>query len=520
MKVNRKIIRVLLFAFLLYSIAFGTRSIPVLAQNPPGWSAQQRIPGYNNDTNPPVLIADQNRTVHAFTSQQVGDNGKEIAVVYSQWTPEQGWTDPVDILLSPIKNEARLLSVFLDKTGLFHVIFFGGDNIEANIYYSQAPAIKAGQVSAWSKPELVGESALNPEDGVIIGDDNGYLVIVYSGTRNGNGLYAIYSTDGGNTWSNPESIFMTNDDILYPFDSQVYYEQLGQVYIVWSVYNSAGNGASVYYSKYDIGQGKWTDPFQLATGVGLGVGLPDVIKIQGDVIVTYYDSSANAQWMVQSSDEGQTWTEPVRIAPLHIGRNGAVSLALDSKNVLHLLFGERIPGTGGPDIHGMWHVLWENGRFSEAEAVVSGPLVTDSQGDKSFDPYAASAVIVQGNILLDTWRTDPGPQSKSNGVWYSFTTLDAPELPISTLAAPQSTQSVPPTPTLERFISTPTPTIKFLQEGSTGDSSPGNAASLNQPALSLGTGLIPATLFITIIVIISFARRQNHERGRKSKEIE
>jgi hypothetical protein len=508
---NTKILYLLLSISLVFT-AIGLNSLTVLAQSDTAWSPQQRIPGYSNNTNPPILIADQNRTVHAFTSQQVGDNGKEIAVVYSQWTPEQGWTDPVDILLSPDKHEARLLSAYLDKTGMFHVIFFGGDNTEANIYYSSAPAVNAGQVNAWSTPELVGEGALNPENGVISGDNKGNLVIVYSGIRDGNGLYAIYSNDAGNSWSNPESVYLTNDEQLFPFDSRMYNSGSGQQYLVWSLYNTAGNGVAVYFSMFDMSEGKWSDPIQLASGAGLGVGLPDVIEYRGNVLVTYYNSDANAQWMVESSDQGQSWTEPVRIAPDHIGRNGAASLAIDSNNSLHLFFGERIPGSGSPDIHGMWHVLLENNGFSNPEAVVSGPQVHDLQGDKSFDPYGARAVILQGNIVMVTWRTDPGPQSKSNGVWYSYISLNAPELPISTFTTPQLTPSVIPTQTLTNVLPTPTPPIKVLlanQNGNFGNSPPGNYASINETAFPLVIGLIPATLLISLVLITYYMRQHN-----------
>jgi hypothetical protein len=515
MKFTTKILYSFIFAFLLFLTDVEKSGLPVLAQGTPSWSPQQRIPGFSNDTNPPVLIADKNKTVHAFTSQQVGDTGKEIAVVYCQWTLDGGWTDPVDILLSPIKHEARLLSAFLDQAGMFHVIFFGGDNTEANIYYSKAPAVSAGQVYAWSTPTLIGEGALNPENGAISGDDKGNLVIVFSGVRDGNGLYAIYSNNSGVTWSNPVSIFLTNDDQFFPFDTRIYMGQSGQLYAVWSLYNQAGLGLSVYFSRCDLDQGKWSDPFQLASGAGLGVGLPDVIVYQGNVVVTYYNSDANAQWMVQSSDRGQTWTEPARVAPDHIGRNGAISLVIDSDNVLHLLFGERIPGSGSPDIHGMWHVQMENSHFSDPAPVVSGPLITDSQGDKSFDPFGASAIIVQGNKLLVTWRTDPGPQSKSNGVWYSYTTLNAPELPISTLSAPPLTLNNNPTLTLSNNLPTPTQPDKVLssyKNGNFENSIPGNNASLENPTFPLMIGLIPVAIFIFFVFIIFYFRHHNHIR--------
>jgi hypothetical protein len=166
----------------------------------------------------------------------------------------------------------------------------------------------------------------------------------------------------------------------------------------------------------------------------LGVSLSNVVEHEGEIIVIYYNGASNAIWMRKSIDEGSTWTDPIRIAPRHIGRNGVVSLVIDSDDVLHLFFGERIPGD--PDIHGMWHSVFRADQWIEPEPVVSGPRVSDTKLDKGFDPYDARAVVSQGNVILVTWRTDPG-DIKPNGVHYSFVELNTPELPATPLPTEQ-----------------------------------------------------------------------------------
>jgi hypothetical protein len=80
---------------------------------------QQRIPGYLDRTEPPVLVADSTGVVHAFAYQQIGnpDDGRQIGIIYSSWTYEDGWTLPTDIILSPVKNQARVMDVYLDPGG-------------------------------------------------------------------------------------------------------------------------------------------------------------------------------------------------------------------------------------------------------------------------------------------------------------------------------------------------------------------------------------------------------------------
>ena len=85
-------------------------SIPAVAQGDEEWSRPGTIPGYHPETEWPILIADQNGTVHAFTSQWLGEESLSTkAIVYNQWTIDAGWTMPVDILLSPQKSQAPAL---------------------------------------------------------------------------------------------------------------------------------------------------------------------------------------------------------------------------------------------------------------------------------------------------------------------------------------------------------------------------------------------------------------------------
>lgn len=497
--------------FVLFPLFVGltiTYNFGVSKQRLENWSPQQRIPGYKTKTHPIFIIADQDRTVHAFCSQTVGEENPQTAIVYNQWTLNQGWTQPVDILLPPLRNEARLLGAFLDQTGMMHVLFFGGDNTNAKIYYSRAPAVNSGMADAWSSPIVVGDDALDPENGAIIGDNKGNMVIIYSGKTYGNGLYVIYSADYGESWSKPDLYFQTYDEQLTPFDSKVVISQSGQVFAVWSVYDVTGNGISAYFARLNLTQRQWSDPLNLAPRGWGGLYLPNIIEYDGNLIVTFYSSTENAHWMVQSSDYGQTWMDPVRIAPNLIGRNGAVSMVIDSNNVLHMLFGERRPGK--TDIHGVWHVTYVKGHLDPVQAVVSGPQVVDKVNGKGFDPVNVQAVISQGNVLLVTWLTDPG--IGNNGVWYSFSILNTFEMPLK----PLPTQHIPISITLTPAVTSPmiipskAPELVKSETESKVINPVQSSSILGSPITPLVLGIIPVLLIIFVTIIytsISSKRR-------------
>lgn len=477
-----------------------TNSVTVAAQQPMHWSPSERIPDFQSETWPPLMVADQNRTVHAFSSQWLGeDEGDPVrAIMYNQWTLAQGWTTPVDILLSPSKDDARLTGVFLDQSGIIHVTFFGGDNTEANIYYAKAAAVAAGRATAWSTP-VVMDRAGDPELAILVGDDQGNLAIVYSGLQAGKGLYARYSADEGDTWTDPAPTFLTYDDEFYPVILKIVPDQSGWFNAIWDVRNRSGQGREINYARLNLGDKHWSEPVTLAeVEAGYGVLLPTIAEHRGELFVAY-----NGVSMRRSSDGGQTWTDPVK--PFRqVGVNGTMSFVVDSNDNLHFLWAQRV--TGSPDIHGTWHSVWQDGRWSEPEAIVSGPAVSDSEGDKAFDPFEVRAIISQGNVLLATWRMDPG--LKGNGVWYSYLPLNAPELPVVPLP------TVLPTPTLLSVVTAtparPTPTAAPRPVFS--DQPPPEAgASLvgENPGSPLLFGLVPVIFLISAIIFRSLFAGQN-----------
>jgi hypothetical protein len=389
-----------------------------------GWSFPQTIPAFELDNFPPILVPDQNGNVHAFSSQYIEtrQGGSIRAVVYNKWTLETGWTPPIDILLSPI-NEARLTDVYLDDVGVMHLAFWGGNGTDADIYYSQSPLAEVDNPRAWSIPIIIGDQAGDPAGAVFAQPAGGDLVVIFNGRQYGNGLYVVRSTDRGSTWSFPTPIFITRDEAPNIAYLEVLKSNSGWLHLIWNVYSLNGQGRGIYYARSADGE-VWDQPNVFAEAdEGLGTQTPTIIEHDNSLFAFY--NLPPKIIMQRSLDDGKSWQDPVILFPRHVGVNGSLSPVVDVNDTLHLFFGQRI--SGSPDIHGMWHSRWENPRWTEPEALIKGPAVTDPVGLNSFDPYAANAIVIQGVTILTTWRTDPG--LKGNGVWFSYKTLDAPEVP-------------------------------------------------------------------------------------------
>lgn len=511
--INKFLLNFFILGFISIAVVSFSHT-PVTAQDSTNWAPARRIVGYDDDVLPPYLVADQNKTVHAFTSQWVGDEERQLAIVYSTWSLENGWSQPTDILLSPWR-QARLNGVFLDKSGIIHVMFFGGDDEGASIYYSRASIVDAGQAKSWTTPLQIGERAITPSFAALAGDDAGHLIVIYSGNIGRIGLYAVHSYDNGDTWSDPDPIFFDDSGELYPAWLHISMGQSGKVYAVWNTVNSSGLNISGHFVKYDIASKTWSEPIEFTKGSGIeeGMGImnPAVMEYKNKIIIRYNNGIPPSgvppsEWIQESLDGGNTWSTPLRPFSHHVGRNGVATFTVDSTNNLHLLFAMRRPGEINGQYYatgGIWYSSLNNyNSWDEPELVANN----NSYGDLVFDGYDAKAVIVQGNVLLATWRSDPG--GDAHGVWYTYKVLDKPELPV----IPYPTQTLSsiatnlskPTPTATPIDDTATPTTKFTFEDTEPDT---NLKVGTNPVMSLSLSMLPVVLLVAIIVIVTIIRR-------------
>jgi hypothetical protein len=513
---HRRAIRYMLLTVLLIASSFHLTNSQVAESQERSltWSPQERIPGYLERTEPPILVLDPTGIVHAFAHQQVGDpdDHNEIAIIHNTWTYERGWTLPTDIILSPIRQQARVMSAYLDSEGFFHLIFYGGDEQEANLYYSRSHLSRANYSLSWTAPVVIGERPLTPSLAKLAGDGEGNLFVLYSADLDGPGLFLLRSVDSGDTWTGPDRLFLTYDRSYRPLVLEVSWGRSGILHIVWQVVDERGHSADGYYAQFDPQSNTWTKPILIDEGIGvergMGVANPTVIEYDGRIIVAYNngippEGVPPTNWVRVSVDNGTTWTERIRISREHVGRNGLLSFVVDSDHRLYIFFGLRIPLGGDQATHGMWYSVWQDGQWSNSGAVVSGA------GSIGFDPYDARAVIATGNRLLVTWRTDPGRASR--GVWYSYAVLDTPTIepvPVKTPVAVSSDEivMVDDSAPEDDLPSSSVSTLFFDQE---------EDVTQLEPSTAIFHGVIPSLMLVLLVLLVN-AWRSNKSQWRNT----
>lgn len=469
---------------------------PAAQANGGGWKRPQGIPGLVETTPDqyPVFVAEPTGKLHVFHSQFVRGN---LVILHSSWNSGVGWTNPVDVILSPV-GQARLIGAFLDNAGMMNVFFWGGEEGNADMYFTQAPIQQVDSTTAWTQPVMIGTNAITPTSAAVVSDGQGLIVLVYSGNEEGNGLYNVNSYDGGLTWTAPTPIFLAASDLLWPSAIQMIYTDDNKVYAVWGLGDITGNSRNIHFAAWDGEQRSWNSPVVLANAVEFEADTPSIIEHDGGLMVIYHNDFPTTRWMVRSSDGGETWTAPARLFD-HVGSNGRAELVEDGAGRLHMLFGNRV---GTPPTHGLWHSQWINNAWSVPEPIVSGPQIRAGEnGEEGFDPSMAQAVVLRGNLLFVAWRHDPvaGPKH----VWYTYTTLDAPEI----LPTPSPTTAVEDLPTVVASAETqaapaidePTPNPAFDNEGT--------AVGMENMSLLMLYTTIPVLFLVIVFVIIKGRQR-------------
>ena len=474
---------------LLVSVRWAT--VSAQAQN--RWAPQERIPFYDDlILEPPHLIADSTGAVHAFNAQTIED-GRGAAIMHRRWTVEQGWNTPVDVILAPvneIKARNMQLGVTLDENGLVHLVFTAGNQREAYIYYTNAPLNEVGSAWAWSELKQIGRDVwLSPPQVSMVSNGRGNLFVTFNSDLEGSGLYAVQSNDNGETWSSVKSIFLTYSNEFWPSALTMYIDSQENVHALWGVATLSGLSEAVFYSQLENGQTTWRDPLELARVTGFQADTPAIVEYDGELLVTFHNDFPTTSWIRRSADNGMTWTDPIRFAPGYVGSNGAVDYLVDSSNTLHAFWGNR---TGSPIVHGMWHRIWLGDRWSDIDSVVFGPQIVDEVGGDGFDPKFARGVISRGNILLLTWTTDGF--AGENGAWYSYSILDAPQLPSEPIPVPIETPQVTPTLAPVEVTATPDPYMFTTTDE--------DAANLEvSPGEPFLYGLVPVILLIGLVIV-------------------
>ncbi len=424
--------------------------IPGIAQSGPVvWSSHTNLSDSPEASAHPAIVADDYGLVHVFWSEEVGGrpvtpeegiNNTGNSIFYRRWDGSS-WSTPLDVLYVPGEVLAEWPVVAIDAENWLHVVW----ESMTNVYYASAPSWQAGSAHNWTMPlALTTNSASTPWGASITADAEGILHAVYAGSGVEKGLNYIRSTDGGESWSVPFTLYrQISQSVGPPSMVQIVVDGVGRLHAVWQANHVDAGASGVYYARSTNGGDTWLAPVQLATREpeDFSVGTP-YLMADGDseLHLIYVDGAyigSKGRYHRISRDGGATWSAPVHLITELVGINSRVIPIVDGGGQVHLIANMR---TEADQVVGIYYSRWQGTGWSPVEPVdVSLPQIH----------YTAVAVRL-GNELHIVYNQLQGAEV------YHIRGRVSQLNPQPALALPAS---VPPTRLTQVVEATPTTTV-------------------------------------------------------------
>lgn len=241
----------------------------------------------------------------------------------------------------------------------------------------------------WSQPSLVTDDNLKLEAVELVSTDDG-LIHAFFSQHQDSAIY--YSYWNGELWSRITTALELPEG------------EAGRPAIATGPKNelflfAPNDKGALYFSRVTSGSAiaasSWSTPIELGIGQDVDIGLVDVAwNATGSVYVTYSVpvNEERGIYLVQSKDNGTTWSEPLKVfngATAGFALVGGPSLLISANGYLHIIWKQQaIQGNGIPQPLSLYYTRSEDGgrTFSDAELVVDEPvaweeIVADSKGN-------------------------------------------------------------------------------------------------------------------------------------------
>jgi hypothetical protein len=349
------------------------------------WSSRQRVQaGF-------LICPDENQVLSIEDGSLLIMNGIES---YIQAWDGGMWSEPqfqqsLSAFIDPeteriVEFDCRQSTV-LEGTALY--VIGCDDDVGKDIWLLNRQLL---DVPIWYPEEVVWSSELSVSKGeqrismpVLVSDSQERMHAIWSQADSAGldelGKAIFYSRWEEGQWSSPE-------EVIDPAEGKA--EQpagvIGdqdQLYVAWS----GGQEGQIYFSSADAGQAivptSWREPVQLPSPSAVGSAPSVVVDQQGVIYVSYAIplNEARGIYLVNSTDEGQTWSEPIQVFDAEAAGWSMVDnprLAITDQEHLHILWTQfTLPSGQGP-VSLLYSLSEDGGKtWSLPQVVVENPIV-------------------------------------------------------------------------------------------------------------------------------------------------
>jgi len=499
---NSRRLLAICITFALFVAALSGRALAQGGNNEQTWSVPFSLYEQPTDSWDPAIAADSSGRVHVVWGESLAPSSATGNMILYRYWDGQSLSPPNDILVAPDGLESRSWKpdLAVSSDGQLHLFWIGG--FGSYVYYTSARADEAMSAAAWSKPAKLGDDAGSVH--VVIDENNKMHVVFTVPNGQDQGIYYLYSEDGGQSWSLPRLIPDTRVDP----ESDIRNGRLavgddGTIHVAWW-WIEEFPPKGVFYIRSTDGGDTWSDLlFMEGTFQELDVatvGEQEVHLVWSSTVPERY------KWYRWSKDGGRTWTPAMKWPELG-GFHGWSGMAVDSDGILHLSIASshaalREAVNNGSLIRdeALIHTQWDGNRWSELELVLlNAPLEEENMKNAAIAISEGNLVhlLVQYPLAIDEERP------YHYDVYYSQRRVN------SSYIAPQPLPTIEPTPSptiatsaQPTIVPTPTPTVSLIAT----PIQPTVNIAIVGPGFVIMAAVAPVLIILAGIILIWFKR--------------
>jgi hypothetical protein len=222
------------------------------------------------------------------------------------------WTNPT-IIGGDLFRDPRIA---VDKNGYLYITGYGYCppfyNYEIYFIYSTDGG------NAWRTESNISHTKSGSDESSVVVDSTGRIYVSWSEyIGNSYEIYAIYSDDGGHSWSNIKNISKTPGDSRYPF---LYLDSKDTVCLIWTDYTGRhySSRPRVFFSRMAHGDTNWMEPVNVFDNAGESWrNKIDLTFDANDNLYIVSNADINGQidiCLKKSIDGGKSWGEAINIS--------------------------------------------------------------------------------------------------------------------------------------------------------------------------------------------------------------
>jgi hypothetical protein len=296
------------------------------ADNGATWSQPLNISNSAGNSGNPEIAVDSTGNINVFWSDETPGN---YQVYFKRSTDNgAGWSQAVRVSSNPESSFGPIAA--LDGSGNINVVYYAGDGLVRNVYFSRS----ADDGASWKQAVNISNSpdpAMYPD---LTLDNSGNIAVVWQNTLSGyRQILFSRSTDSGANWSQPKKISYLWGDNYYPLITA---DNAGNISVIWlsthfkSIFfsRSADNGETWSQAKNISGNLSGTFyGYAMTIDSAKNVNFTWGIGPQNDIDISF----------IRSADNGNSWTPLVNISNSP-GESRLPAMAVDGAGNINVIW--------------------------------------------------------------------------------------------------------------------------------------------------------------------------------------